>query len=220
MMTTILFDCDGVLVDSERINFQAWLKALSEFGHNTEGFHDDSYLHFLGLSLDEIFQRFENHMQVTFTGGTRDRLLKKKNQVYYTLAAQVLEAIPGAKDILLEARQFQLKCIVLSNSLSEKLKFSLMQVGLLHLFDHIISGDHGKRKDYRFVLHSLGLNPEEVMVIDDCPINLRSAKEAGIKVRIGLSTYVPSALLYRGGASHVFHQLSDMNIQEFDIGDC
>ncbi|MGK4329164.1 HAD family hydrolase [Lonsdalea quercina] len=177
----IIFDCDGVLVDSEIIGIELTVSLLNQHGVNI-GL--DEFTHrYSGLAWDELIDQIRAHKGVTLPPHIR--------QAFYPLLmaafADKLVSIAGVQETL---SQIPLRRCIGSNSSSEQLDFMLTKVGLKPLFaPHIFSAvdlgpGRGKPRPDIF-LHAaqvMKVAPENTLVIEDSAHGVTAAKSAGMFV--------------------------------------
>ena len=182
-MSAVIFDCDGVLVDSEIIAVRAELRALKELGLS---YDEDEYLHrHLGTTADAFFTSLEaDHREAFGTSlpdGFADRLLQEtKDEMNATL-----EAMPGVHDAVAAV---QSPIAVASSSGLQRLKYKLEQTELLSFFiPHIYSGEQVERGKpapdlFLFTAECLGIHASACIAIEDSVNGVKSAKSAGMTV--------------------------------------
>ena len=129
----IIFDCDGVLVDSEPISMSCLRVALAEMG--IEVSEQDALQHFLGVSVKTMRQRVETEwghvLSDEFMANLQDRTLA-------TLRAE-LQPIAGVQDVVANLSLNQRFCVA-SSSVPERIQLSLQTAGLWHYFQpHVFS---------------------------------------------------------------------------------
>ena len=175
----VIFDCDGVLVDSEPLAMRVLLGLLSEQG--IEIARGDAFRSFLGRSLASITESLNQthgaRLSEESLGGMRDRLyaLYRKELKPTGWIAEVLAGLP-------------LPFCVASSSQVERIRLSLELTGLLpRLEGHIYSASmvaNGKPAPDLF-LHAaaqMGVAPVNCLVIEDSPAGMMAARAAGMRV--------------------------------------
>jgi FGGY-family pentulose kinase/HAD superfamily hydrolase (TIGR01509 family) len=175
----VIFDCDGVLVDSEPLAMRVLLQLLSEQGIEIE--REAAFRSFLGRSLKSISESLnETHgagLSEASLAGMRDRLyaLYRKELKPTGWIAEVLAGLP-------------VPFCVASSSQVERIRLSLELTGLLPKFDgHIYSAtmvSNGKPAPDLF-LHAaaaMGVAPENCLVIEDSAAGIMAARAAGMAV--------------------------------------
>ena len=178
----LIFDCDGVLVDSEAIYVDAELRFLADAGVRYER---AAYVrHFMGLAPDD----WRRELRVDFT--TRlgrplppDFFSELDAAVVSALEAG-LTAVPGARDAVAAADR---RCVASSTALP-RLRWKLRHTGLADLFGtHVFSADavgHGKPAPDLF-LHAAeqtGAAADTCTVVEDSVNGVRAGRAAGMRV--------------------------------------
>jgi HAD superfamily hydrolase (TIGR01509 family) len=199
----VIFDCDGVLVDSERITNQIFCAMLNELGLAVT--LEDMFERFVGLSmpqcLDLIAEMRGAAPPETFATELRSRAadaLKKH-----------IRPIPGVAEML---QALSLPFCVASSGEHEKIRLTLGTTGLLKHFENKIFSvadvERPKPAPDVFLLaaNRLGAAPSRCAVVEDTPTGVRAAVAAGMYA-IGFSANTPEQRLLEAGAHEVF---SDM----------
>ncbi|OCW55636.1 HAD family hydrolase [Hoeflea olei] len=177
----IIFDCDGVLVDSEIIAAQVESKLLTEAGFPIEP--EEMAERFAGLTWKDILFEVERQSSIPLSAQLIDaseKILDKK------LATEV-QPIDGVAEAI--ARIGGQRCVC-SNSTRHRLKAMLARTGLDRLFgDHVYSArdlGEGRTKPAPDVfLHGAAqfkVDPSNVLVVEDSVHGVQGAKAAGMRV--------------------------------------
>ncbi|TIV24293.1 MAG: HAD family hydrolase [Mesorhizobium sp.] len=172
----VIFDCDGVLVDSEALS----VSALIELAGGTVS-EDAAYEHFLGKSMKSVReilgQEFGLEISDQHLTAMRVDLMRKFREE--------LKPIPGIKEVLPKLR---LPCCVASSGTLERIRYALDVTGLLPLLEpHIFSATmvtRGKPAPDLF-LHaaaSMRAHPRNCLVVEDSPAGVAAARAAGMRV--------------------------------------
>lgn len=181
----VIFDCDGVLVDSEYLCHVALAEALLALGLNEDP--GRLYRAYSGWPLSTIFAELETCHGVRLPGGFE----VDYRRIVARLFEAELEPVPGAAALL---QNLKLPFCVASNGPRHKIEHSLGLCGLLEYFEGRIFSAYEvgawKPDPGLFLAASagLGLLPEQCLVVEDSRVGVRAAQEAGIPV-----------LLYTGG---------------------
>ena len=174
----VIFDCDGVLIDSELLSIRADRECLAECG--------------IEVSVDEIRDRYTG---ISFAGMVADLeachgplpadFADRHRTRLWPLFEMELQAIPGVGAVL---DSLTCKICVASSGRPERLKHALSLVGLYDRFHpHIFSATevpHGKPASDLF-LHAaerMGVMPERCVVIEDSLPGVTAAVAAGMRV--------------------------------------
>ncbi|WP_298241904.1 HAD family hydrolase [uncultured Bradyrhizobium sp.] len=206
----IIFDCDGVLVDSELLSCRCLSEVLAEFGIALS--LEQALELFLGRSTKAIEQHFRDLGQIV-PDGFVPRL---KSQVLATFAAS-LEPIPGISGIV---SGLSVPFCVASSSDLDRVALSLDVTGLrAHFGERLYTAQmvrHGKPAPDLFLLaaEKMGVQPARTLVIEDSVSGVKAGKAAGMTVWgfVGGSHYRGrdgEAILSNAGADRVFARMSD-----------
>lgn len=175
----VIFDCDGVLVDSEPISIGVLRQMIRTAGHEID--EDVAYTRFLGRSMASICASLADDPGIEITplqlGVMRERLNARFRSELKAIdgVASVLQSLPMAR------------CVA-SSSKPERIALSLTVTGLLPMLEpHIFSAtmvENGKPAPDLF-LHAaarMGFAPENCLVIEDSSAGVEAAKRAGMRV--------------------------------------
>ena len=206
----IIFDCDGVLVDSELLSCRCLSEVLAEFGVQLSG--EQALELFLGRSTRAIEQHYRDLGQV-LPGEFLPRLKTRVLEMF----AGALQPIAGVGAVL---SGLKTPCCVASSSDLDRVSLSLDVTGLApHFADRLYTAQmvkHGKPAPDLF-LHAAGkmqASPSRTLVIEDSVSGVQGAKAAGMMVWgfVGGSHYRDRdgrAILSAAGADRVFARMSD-----------
>jgi HAD superfamily hydrolase (TIGR01509 family) len=183
LITAVIFDCDGVLVDSEKLALEVELAILAEQGLSFA--REDYVARFMGLSHqafhDEIDREAEKRLGRSISETIREELATRLRQ---TMIARLTE-VPGAAAAV---QATPLLKAVASSSTKEGLERKLKQVGLwAHFEPHVYSADHvaNAKPAPDLFLHAagqLGVEPHQCLVLEDSIHGVVAAKRAGMRV--------------------------------------
>ncbi|MFD5415898.1 HAD family hydrolase [Streptomyces nojiriensis] len=175
----VIFDCDGVLVDSERIAVRVDALVLAELGWNlTEAEIVDR---FMGRSSQSMTKEIEAHLGHSLPADWEEEF----RPLYRDALAAELTAVPGIVDAL-DALTHLPTCVASSGS-HDKMRFTLGMTGLYQRFEGSIFSatevEHGKPAPDLF-LHAaqqMGVAPEACAVVEDSRYGLQAARAAGMR---------------------------------------
>lgn len=209
----IIFDCDGVLVDSEIIAAQVESRLLTEAGYPISV--EEMGERFAGLTWKDILLTVEKEADIPLSAS----LLDKSEKLLDARLERDVKIIEGVKFAL--ARLTTQRCIC-SNSSSARLDMMLTKVGLKPYFaPHIYSAkdlgpDRVKPKPDIFLhgAEQFGVDPSRCLVIEDSTHGVRGARAAGMRVVgfTGASHTYPSHAdrLTDAGAETVISRMQDL----------
>ena len=202
----VIFDCDGVLVDSEPIALRGNVESFAEFGHTVT---EELIVHeFLGKSNDAILEIASGWIgpQQALAWNTKFRKL------YYDTLAEQVEPVDGIVEAL---DQIDIPMCVASSGTHEKMAITLGRTGLYQRFEgRIFSAtevSRGKPEPDLF-LHAafqLGVRPDACAVIEDSQYGVRAARAAGMR-SFGYAGGVTPAAWLQGPGTVVFHDMREL----------
>ncbi|HEV8513220.1 MAG TPA: beta-phosphoglucomutase [Cyclobacteriaceae bacterium] len=183
MIKAVIFDLDGVIVDTAHYHFIAWKRLAKELGiHFTEQENEQ----LKGVSRMRSLEIILELGNLRLSQEEMDRLATKKNQwfVDYINAMKPEEIFPGVKEMIENIRAAGLKVALASSSKNADTVLTLLKIK--NLFDVIVDGTmitHTKPDPEIFLLAAKKLNlpPEECLVYEDAEAGVEAAIAAGMK---------------------------------------
>jgi len=188
----VIFDMDGVLVDSYASHLESWRLLAAEQGRNLTDAQIGST--FGRTSRDIIRTLLDVHDPDTI-----HNLDDRKESLYRDLIRGRVPAMPGAVALVTSCRDAGFKVAVGSSGPSENVRLVCDEMGLGGRFHAIVTGDditHGKPHPEVFLTAAgrLGLEPQRCVVIEDAPVGLEAARRAGMQC-VGLMGSYPREAL-------------------------
>ncbi|ODT91072.1 MAG: hypothetical protein ABS86_03010 [Sphingobium sp. SCN 64-10] len=210
----IIFDFDGVIVDSEIVSAQVFSRALTAAGLPTS--EEEALARYIGLSRADTLAAIATQWGTRVPADMADQLAVATIQAL----RKPIPAVPGALAFI--AQTAHLPRAIASSSSTEYLRTHLDHLDQTGQFgDHIYSGrEHVTRGKpfpdlYLYAARALGVAPQDALVIEDSPVGARAALAAGARV-FGLaagSHARPSltAALEAEGVERVFASYADLS---------
>ncbi|MCI9216762.1 HAD family phosphatase [Lachnospiraceae bacterium 42-17] len=182
MISALVFDMDGLLLDSERIVKRSWEEAGEVMGIARMGEH---IYHTLGINRAGRDAYFRKALGEDFNIEEFSSLASRC--FYQILDKEEMPLKPGAEELLIYARSFGYKTAVATSSSRDYSIRMLKSVGIYKYFDGGIFGDmvqHTKPDPeiYRKACEEIGMEPECCLALEDSSAGIRSAHAAGLKV--------------------------------------
>lgn len=217
----IIFDCDGVLVDTEYLKFRALQKALARL--NIEITIDD-YKLLAGYDSKQIIEILQ---EVKGTQIPEEVILFKRSE-YQSLQKQGVPPIEKMVEFVHHLSQnkkaFEIKLGLASSASRSEIFFNLKQIGLEQVFDLIISGKDdledyvdldGKNKPkpyiYQEAAKRLNITSEHCLVLEDTEAGIEAASKAGMIV-IAVPNWITSEQNF-SKAHMIIHSVSELPLQ-------
>jgi HAD superfamily hydrolase (TIGR01509 family) len=202
----VIFDCDGVLVDSEPITNRVFAKMLNELG--------------IAISLEDIFERFVGRSMPQCLEILAKLLGRPVPQhfveEYQTRSATALKSeLKAVPDIEMVLAALRVPYCVASSGTHEKMHTTLGVTGLLAQFRGKMYSvtEVAQSKPFPDVfLHAArqhGVMPADCAVIEDTPTGVRAGVAAGMTV-FGYCALTPKQRLIEAGAHHTFERMRDL----------
>ena len=192
-----MFDCDGVLVDSEIIAAAVDSEHLAEVGFKITP--EEVIRRFAGLTSVDIVEIIESEIGRPLA----PEFLKSQREALDVALRNTVEPVPGVHEML---DMLEGQICVCSNSSSERLRMTMGRTLLYDRFKPYIysAPEVGTKKPkpdpnvYRYALDQFGCDPRESVVVEDSVFGVAAARQAGARV-IGFT-----------GASHAWPGLADL----------
>ena len=181
MIQTVIFDMDGVIVDTEPVHHYAYNQHFEELNIQVS---NEMYATLTGNSTRNVFQKLKENFQLSHD--VEDLILRKRhlfNEAFDTKPD--LELISGVQELIHDLHTKGMQLIVASSASKSTINRVFNRFDLHQYFSHIVSGeDFPKSKPHPAIfLHaaSLSIAPKEnCIVIEDSTNGIKAAKAAGI----------------------------------------
>ena len=190
----VIFDCDGVLIDSERLGLRSLQLALKEAGVERSL---DSLTCFSGRSHSETLAELEMECgRPLQASGVADRM----DEWYMKLAtAEGLRPCRGVRHLLSWLSIRRIPFTLASSGPRRKVLFSLRNAGLELCFSRFICGEDAARSKpapdiYLAAAGLIGIDAAKCVAVEDAPNGIKSARAAGMRVVAVTSTFAAGAL--------------------------
>jgi HAD superfamily hydrolase (TIGR01509 family) len=180
MIRAIIFDFDGLILETEEPTFQSWQRVYQSFGYPLL-FSTWSIM--VGTTQSEFDPLRE--LQKLVKDNVDWEAVETRRKVSENALIEAQPILPGAEDYLKDARRLGLKIGLASNSSSQWVIRHLTRLGLVDYFDCIRTSDdvHRIKPDpelYLSVLSGLKVNADEAFALEDSPPGIGSAKRADL----------------------------------------
>ncbi len=209
----VLFDLDGVIVDSRPHHLSAWHQLAREAGL---AHAPDYFTQTFGLRNEPIIRG----LSADIDAARLRELAGRKEQLFRAAASGDLELLPGVRELLLFLDEQDVPTTVVTSAPRANLDMVVEALNIGGHFQALIAEEDaakGKPDPEGFLVAALrvGVSPESCVVIEDAPAGLQAAKAGGMRA-IGVTTTHPAADL--GAADLVVDSLSEEIVRRFILG--
>jgi HAD superfamily hydrolase (TIGR01509 family) len=181
MIQTVIFDMDGVIVDTEPVHRYAYYKQFEELNIEVT---EAMYTSFTGFSTRNTFQTLKEQFQLV---QEIEDLIQRKRSIFNDAfdTKEDLELLEGVRTLIEDLHQNGIQLILASSASKVTIERVFSRFGLHDFFTHVVSGeDFPKSKPHPAIFEhaaSLSVAPKEsCIVIEDSTNGVRAAKAAGI----------------------------------------
>ena len=176
----ILFDFDGLILDTESPVFQAWSDKFNEYGQELK---IEEWGEILGKSPNEVGP-IESFLETIGDKNKQQEIAREVSRKELNLVKKQ-EPLPGAAELIKKAKDEGIKLGIVSSSDREWVHSHLHRLRLLDYFDHTSCSDDVMEAKpdpalYLLGLDKMGSSPDKILVLEDSPNGVLAAKRAGL----------------------------------------
>lgn len=184
-----LFDLNGTMIDDMDYHVRSWHRILNELGANLT--KAEAKAECYGKNHELIERIFPGR----FSRDEKDRMSVEKEKQYQAEYKPSLALLPGLMDLLVSAKQKNIKMAIGSAAIMYNIDFVLEGLNIRHYFDAIVSADDVSRskpdpETYLKCASILGIDPQDCLVFEDVPKGVESAHNAGMKAMVLTTMHV------------------------------
>jgi len=203
----LIFDLDGVLIDSEPLHCRAYQEVLATYGVRLT--EQDYYATYIVYSDREVLERLvprREHLEAAMAA---------KAQRYREILQAGLHAFPDGLALLRQADGWQVG--LATGSLREEAELALESLGIADRFAALVAREDCERgkpdpEPYRRAAAALGVRPERCLVVEDTAGGVQAAKAAGMRC-VAVTHSCPADQLR--GADLVVDDLRTVNLEHW-----
>lgn len=215
MIQALIFDFDGLILDTETPEFVCWQNMYREHGFELPL---EKWGSIIGGSGHSDFDAAEN-LSYLSQGQLDSDSLRARNRLESHNIIMAQGPLPGVMEYLKDAKRLGLKLAIASSSHHAWVDDHAKRIGVFDYFDHIIAADDvgfGRTKPnpdlFLTALSRLKVPKEAAIVFEDSPNGVKAANRAGIFV-VAVPNSVTSALILEG-ADLILKSLSDLSLSQ------
>lgn len=222
MLRAIIFDFDGVIVDTERFHFQALQRVLDE--EHIPLTWEQYVESYLAMDDKNCFHTVLARHGRDVTPEMLKELTERKMTYFFSDAADSVSLFPGVENFIRQVAQKNPLAIA-SGALREEIEFILAKVGLREYFRVVVAAEDVKRgkpdpEAYMTALDRLNrlgsgtpVTPSECLVIEDSRHGVAAATAAGMRCLAVANSYTPEEL---AGAHLVVKSLEELDLAQIE----
>jgi beta-phosphoglucomutase len=207
----VIFDVDGVLVDSARAHFSSWRALARESGFELG---EAEFATTFGQTSRDILRRFFPAADLT---EARIRALDaRKEALYRNLVRGRIPVMPGARELVDALRGAGFRLAVGSSGPPENVALALEGLGRPEAFDAVVTGRdvHRGKPDpevFQIAAQRLGIAADRCAVVEDAPAGIEAARSAGMLAIALVSSGRSEEELRPAGPDHVLTRLDRLD---------
>ncbi|MCY1719439.1 HAD family phosphatase [Prolixibacteraceae bacterium Z1-6] len=177
----IIFDMDGVLVDSEPLHIEIEKRMFKKAGLDIS---DEEHARYMGTATDVMWTEIKSSRNLSFDVDEMTRLTIAEAHPFFN-SLEKIDPMPGLEELLQKCVARRIPMAVASSSDKETIRIILKKSGLKTYFQHVVSSSEvGKSKPepdvFLHAAHLLGVVPKNCIVIEDSKNGIKAAKAAGM----------------------------------------
>jgi beta-phosphoglucomutase family hydrolase len=208
----IIFDMDGLMIETEHIHSQAFEHVLRKHGIEPE-FNNDGIVHTPGRKGKDNWKILKDKYKLE---DEVDTLLTESRTVFQKILLQNLSPKEGLHSLIKKLQENNFKLAIGSSASLDRINLILEKLGLEKAFDAIVSGydvKNGKPHPdiYLEAAKKLNTNPDNCLVLEDAESGILAAHAAGMKIIAVPNTYTKSHNFSK--ADTVVNSLKDVTME-------
>jgi beta-phosphoglucomutase len=213
MLRAVIFDMDGVIVDSHPAHREAWRMFLRTLGRSAS----DAELDFVldGRKRDEILCHFLGELS---KDAMRD--YGKRKDEYFRKASLQVKTVPGVLEFMRTLRNAGIATAVATSASESRTRHTLEHLRVADKISVIVTGDDvalGKPDPsiYRLACERLNIAPGHALAVEDAVSGIQAARGAGVNC-IGVASHQSSDKLRAAGAAYVIRNFFKLSLPRLE----
>lgn len=210
MLKAILFDFDGVILDTETI----WYELYRSWLQDTYDYHLEKtdYMVCVGADSGSLFRFLEEKLgrnvdMEAFLSSAQEEFIRQSKE---------LIPLPGVLDLIRKAKEKGIKLAIATSATRKKPEYHLRRLGLFEYFDVFSTAEESRyikpEPDiFLYAAHALGVSPDECLVIEDSPNGVLAASRAHMRCVL-----VPNEITRFGSFTSCYLQIKTLEMIDLE----
>jgi pyrophosphatase PpaX len=205
-ITTVLFDLDGTIIDTNELIIQSFFHALR--GVAPEGLTREHIIPYMGQTLKSQLQHFSGQENV-------EALTQAYREYNHLWHDEMVSLFPGVADVVPKLRNEGIRLGIVTTKMRATTIRALELLGLFDSMETIVSLDDVENakphpEPVAKAIQALGANPEETLMVGDSSVDMESAIAAGA-VPVGVAWSLKGEeKLFEAGAVHLLREMNEL----------
>ncbi|MBW3569043.1 HAD family phosphatase [Candidatus Parcubacteria bacterium] len=208
----VIFDMDGLMVDSEHLHSRSFEIVLNNHGVKPE-LNESGIIQTLGVGTPKNWEKLKEKYNLK---DSVEKLTRQKHDAYVKLIPEISD-MPGLKPLLKDLKKSKIKLAVASGSSKHNIDEILNLLNIKSYFDAVVSGeelDNAKPAPDIFLEATKHLNvtPANCIILEDAQSGIKAGKAAGATVVAVPNRFSKNQDLFE--ADHIFNSLEDLSAEK------
>ena len=208
----VIWDMDGIIVDSARHHLKGWQIVFQKRGAN---YTEEDFWRNTGKRSDTIVK---NILGEKISSEEIRDIIREKDETFRQLMGENIKALPGVLELITSLKEHGFKIAIASSAPMENINLITRSLKIYNRFDAIISGwevTKGKPDPQTFLLaaEKLGVEAKSCIVIEDAISGVTASKKAGMRC-VAVTNTTPREELQ--GADIVIDSLEEITVDDLD----
>ncbi len=209
MITAVVFDVDGTLVDSVDLHAQAWQETFKKYGKDIP-FQDVRGQ--IGKGGDQLLPVFFSKEELDEFG---EKMEKERGRLFQTKYLPQVKAFPQVRELFEHVKRDNKKIVLASSAVKEELEHFKKLLNISDLLEGDTNADDAEESKpepdiFKAALKTIDAQPQESIVVGDTPYDAEAAAKAGIKTIGILAGGFPEQGLKDAGCIAIFKDPADL----------
>ena len=189
MAKAVIFDKDGVIVETSRLHFEKWKKTFTKYNKKlTREFHLKK------MSGRSSRENIKTHLDSAISDEDLSKILQEQIDFLISMYYKYVTVVPGVLNFLKKLKKANIPTALATSSRKESSNFVIDKLKIRFYFQSIINGDDivNSKPNPEIYLKSakkLGVKPIDCVVFEDSHLGVEAAKKAGMKVILVMTSH-------------------------------